>query len=129
MLSCYYYIEVLWAFCPSQVDYCMKLIIAIVNKDDASDVSQALTRARYSVTKLATTGGFLMAGNITLLIGTQEEKVDRAIEIIREHSRRRTEIVPSTATYGIGVSASKPLKVDIGGATIFVVDVDRFEKV
>ena len=107
----------------------MKLIIAIINKDDAADVSGALTKARYSVTKLATTGGFLMSGNITLLIGTREENVDRAIEIIKQHSKQRTEIVPSTATYGIGVAASQPLEVDIGGATIFVVDVDKYIKI
>ena len=60
----------------------MKLIIAIINKEDSSEVSQALTKARYSVTKLATTGGFLMAGNITLMIGTENDKVDHAIEVI-----------------------------------------------
>ena len=106
----------------------MKLILAIVNKEDSTVVSQALTKARYSVTKLATTGGFLMSGNITLIIGTEDEKVERAIEIIKDHSRQRKEIVPSTATYGIGVTTSFPLEVTVGGATIFVLDVDRFEK-
>lgn len=107
----------------------MKLIIAIINKEDSSEVSQALTKARYSVTKLATTGGFLMAGNITLMIGTENDKVDHAIEVIAKHSQQRTEIVPSTATYGIGVTTAFPLEVTVGGATIFVVDVERFEKV
>ncbi len=106
----------------------MKLIIAIISKEDAPEVSAALTKARFSVTKLATTGGFLMAGNITLLIGTQAEKVDDAIKIIQEFSQQRTEVVPSTATYGIGVSTAFPLEVTIGGATIFVLDVERFEK-
>ena len=107
----------------------MKLIIAIINKDDSSEVSSALTEEGYTVTRLATTGGFLMSGNITLLIGTEEEKVDRVIDIISRNSKQRTEVVPSTATYGIGVGASQPLKVDVGGATIFVVDVDRYIKV
>lgn len=107
----------------------MKLIFAIINKEDSSEVSQALTKAKFSVTKLATTGGFLMAGNITLIIGTQNEKVDEVIKIIEKHSQQRTEIVPSTATYGIGVTTAFPLEVTVGGATIFVVDVERFEKV
>ncbi len=106
----------------------MKLIIAIISKEDAPEVSSALTKARFSVTKLATTGGFLMAGNITLLIGTQAEKVDEVIGIIQQYSQQRTEVVPSTATYGIGVSTAFPLEVTIGGATIFVLDVERFEK-
>ena len=107
----------------------MKLIFAIINKEDATEVSQALTRAKFSVTKLATTGGFLMAGNITLIIGTQDEKVDEVIKIIESHSQKRQEIVPSTATYGIGVTTAFPLEVTVGGATIFVVNVERFEKV
>ncbi len=106
----------------------MKLIIAIVNKDDASEVSRALTSERYSVTKLATSGGFLLANNVTLLTGTEDEKVDRAIEIISEHSRRRTETVPSTTTYGMGMTTPIPLEVSVGGATVFVLDIERFEK-
>lgn len=107
----------------------MKLIFAIINKEDATEVSQSLTKAKFSVTKLATTGGFLMSGNITLIIGTQDEKVDEVIKIIEAHSQKRQEIVPSTATYGIGVTTAFPLEVTVGGATIFVVNVERFEKV
>ena len=56
----------------------MKMITAIVNKKDAGDVCDALAQARYTFTKMATTGGFLKAGNVTLLIGTDDEKVDEA---------------------------------------------------
>ena len=107
----------------------MKLILAIINKEDSQEVSHALTKEKYSVTKLATQGGFLMSGNITLIIGTEEEKVDHAIEIIKDHSRQRKEIVPSTATYGIGVTTAFPLEVTVGGATIFVLNVEDFIKV
>ncbi len=106
----------------------MKLVLAIISKEDANDVSMALTKAKFSVTKLATTGGFLMAGNITLIIGTQDEKVDEVISIIEKYSHQRTEVVPATATYGIGVATAFPLEVTVGGATIFVLNVDRFEK-
>ena len=58
----------------------MKLIIAIVNRDDASAVTQTLTKNGFSSTRLSTTGGFLMAGNVTLLIGVDEEKVQTAID-------------------------------------------------
>ena len=61
----------------------MKLIFAIVNNDDAPSVSSALTKSGYSVTKLATTGGFLKVGNTTFLIGVDEQKVDAVLEIIR----------------------------------------------
>jgi len=106
----------------------MKLILAIVSNDDASAVSSALTSENYSVTRLATTGGFLRAGNTTMIVGTEDDKVDKCIEIIGNESKRRTEIVPSAASYDIGRYASFPVEVQVGGATIFVLDVEQFHK-
>lgn len=106
----------------------MKLITAIVNKEDSKTVSSELIKAGFAVTRLSTTGGFLLAGNTTLLIGTEDEKVDNCISIIAEFSRQRTEIVPSTASYGVGVTTAFPLEVTVGGATVFVTNVERFEK-
>ena len=105
----------------------MKLIIAIISKDDRGDVTHELISAKYSVTKIPTTGGFLSAGNVTLLVGTEREKVDTAIEIIKKNSRMRKELVPVTAAECIGF-VSLPVEVCVGGATIFVVDVDKFIK-
>ena len=65
----------------------MKLIYAIVSSDDSSSVSGALTQNGFFATKLASTGGFLMAGNTTFLICTDDENVDRVISIIAEHSK------------------------------------------
>ena len=101
----------------------MKMITAIVNKEDANAVCNALTKGGFSVTKLSTTGGFL-----TLLIGTDDEKVDKCIELIASCSKQRKEVVPSTASYGIGVTTAYPLEVTVGGATVFVTNVERFEK-
>ena len=107
----------------------MKLILAILSNDDSPVASNALNKNGFSVTKLATTGGFLRAGNTTLIIGCEDEKVEAAIDIIKEYSSKRTEIVPSTASYDIGRYASFPVEVTVGGATIFVLDVAQFLKV
>lgn len=107
----------------------MKLIIAIVSNDDSHSLSNALTKENFNVTKLATTGGFLKIGNTTLLIGTEDDLVNKAIDIIKEESKQRTELVPSTASYDIGRFASFPVEVTVGGATIFVVDVEKFMKI
>ena len=104
----------------------MKLILAILSNDDSPVASNALNKNGFSVTKLATTGGFLRAGNTTLIIGCEDEKVEAAIDIIKEYSSKRTEIVPSTASYDIG---RFPVEVTVGGATIFVLDVAQFLKV
>ncbi|MEG1942410.1 MAG: cyclic-di-AMP receptor [Angelakisella sp.] len=107
----------------------MKLILAIVSNDDSGKLSNELTKAKYSVTRLATTGGFLMSGNTTLLVGTDDEKVEAAIAIIGENSKKRTKMVPSTASFGAGMYAGMPVEVAVGGATIFVIDVEQFKKV
>ena len=106
----------------------MKMITAIVNNEDSGAVCHALTKGGFSVTRLSTTGGFLMAGNMTLLIGTEDEKVDACIGLIASCSKQRVEVVPSTASYGIGVTTAYPLEVTVGGATAFVTNVERFEK-
>lgn len=107
----------------------MKLIFAVVNGDDSHAVSKALTKNGFFATKLASTGGFLSAGNTTFLICTDNEKVDNVIELISAKSHKRKQFVPSGTSYGIGTYTSFPVEVSVGGATIFVTDVERFEKV
>ena len=106
----------------------MKLVLAIVSHDDAHNVIHTLTREGFSVTKLATTGGFLMAGNTTILIGVSDEKVDDAIEIIKRTSRSRKQAVPTVTEPGMAIHSTMPVEVNVGGATIFVLNIDRFEK-
>lgn len=107
----------------------MKLILAIINRDDAGAVTQNLTRRGFSSTKLATTGGFLMSGNATILVGVDEEKVSEAIAVIKEKSHSRRQLIPSTTEVTCGYYPSIPVEVTVGGATIFVVDIERFERV
>lgn len=106
----------------------MKLIIAIVSGDDSSKVSRALTKANFSVTRLSTTGGFLMAGNTTFLIGTESERVDDLIETLRANCKTRKQMVPTSASYGVGMFSSMPIEVQVGGATVFILDVEQFIK-
>ena len=86
----------------------MKLVLAIVSNDDASAVTSALTKNNFYMTLLSTTGGFLRAGNTTLIVGTDDDLVDKCIDVIGSEAKRRTEIVPSTASYDIGRYASFP---------------------
>lgn len=106
----------------------MKMVFAIVNKDDSGDVLDALTQNGFSVTKLATTGGFLSAGNTTLICGTDDDKVDQVIGIIEENSKSRKQVVP-VASMGTAMYSPFPVEVTVGGATIFVLNIERFEKV
>ena len=106
----------------------MKLVLAIVSNDDSSSVSNALNKENFQVTRLATTGGFLRAGNTTLIIGVDDAKVEDCLKIIETECSKRTEVVPSTASYDIGRYASFPVEVQVGGATVFILEVAQFHK-
>ena len=108
--------------------YNMKLILAIISTDDSKACISALNKASFHVTRLATTGGFLSSGNTTLLIGCENSDVDRVIEIIGGESQRRKEAVPSTISTDMSNLVSYPIEVEVGGATIFVMNVEDFKK-
>ncbi len=107
----------------------MKMVMAIINADDAHTVVSNLTKANFSVTKLATTGGFLKTGNTTVLIGIEDEQLDEVLGIINKYSHSRKQLVPATSEFGMGMIPTVPVEVSVGGATIFVMDVERFEKI
>ena len=77
----------------------MKLLIVIVNKDDGSVVQSSLTSEGYSVTRLATSGGFLKSGNTTFLIGVENDRVSACIDLIGQCSRKRTQMMPNYSGY------------------------------
>ena len=107
----------------------MKLVLAIINNDDSMAVTSALTKEKYMVTKLSTTGGFLLTGNTTLLIGSDDDKVERVEKIIHEFSKARTTVQSSNNSLGKGLANNgiEP-EVHVGGATVFVLSVDRMSK-
>jgi len=108
----------------------VKLVIAIVQGEDAGQTVQALNSAGVSVTRLASSGGFLQQGNATLLIGVDDERVDLVLRVVRENCRQRehylTPMPPMVEPSEILMPF--PVEVQVGGATIFVVNVEQFEK-
>ena len=108
----------------------MKLILAIINSEDATRVIRSLTQDGFSVTKLATTGGFLSTGNVTIITGVEDERVEEAIGIIRDKSESRRQSIPSIPESGVGrFFDTAMVEVTVGGATIFVLSLDHFEKI
>ena len=83
----------------------MKLIIAIINYDDAGSVIESLSKSGFSSTRLSTTGGFLLAGNVTLLIGVEDKQVQEAIDIIRVFAEKGSRLAVSDA--GCGAACCK----------------------
>lgn len=109
----------------------MKLILAIVHNDDSVLVSSSLTKSGFHVTKMASTGGFLMSGNTTFIMGVEDGEVDRAIELISKYSKKRTQAVSGDMAFATGNinSSSIPVEVQVGGGTILVLNIERFERV
>lgn len=108
----------------------MKLILAIISDEDSNPVISELGKEGFGVTKLCSTGGFLRSGNTTIMVGADEEKVPEVIDIIRRKCKTRKKAVPNLdMPGGAGVmSMAFPVEVTVGGATVFVLNVERFEK-
>ncbi|HJV44670.1 MAG TPA: cyclic-di-AMP receptor [Bacillota bacterium] len=106
----------------------MKMVIAVIQDRDWVTLSKELTTHGYGVTKLSSTGGFLRQGNTTIMIGTADEQVDAVLELIRTHCRKKD--VPMTL-YPSNITdlniLSPSVSVTVGGATIFVMNVEKFE--
>lgn len=106
----------------------MKLILAIINNDDCHAVLGEITRSGLTATKLSTSGGFLKAGNATLLVGAEDDKVSEIIEIIKRFSSKRTQFMETSPSYTNEAFISMPVEITVGGATVFVLDVEQFYK-
>ena len=109
----------------------MKLIIAIIQDEDASRLISELMTADYRVTKLATTGGFLRSGNTTLLVGVEDDKLNDALDVVEKvcKSRKQIAAAPTPVSGNTGMFMPLPMEVTVGGATIFVLDVEQFKKI
>lgn len=106
-----------------------KLLVIIASNDDADALIRKLVERGYPATKVSSTGGFLKRGNATIFSGVEADDVDRVIAIIRSECRARAEMVPVPSLPLPGSMApSAPKQVRVGGAIVFVLPVERFEK-
>lgn len=108
----------------------MKLAITVIHDRDKNRISESLLKSNFKFTKLASTGGFLREGNVTFLIGVDERRLDELLEVIAENCKTRDQyanFVPPDAG-AIGVFMPSPVKVQVGGAVVFVINVERFER-
>jgi len=108
-----------------------KLVVAVIQDKDSVKLMESLVDSGYRATKLASTGGFLKAGNTTMLIGVEQEQVEGVVSIIRSVCKSREKMVTTMSPIGGAVESYVPYPVEVivGGATIFVLDVERFEHV
>ena len=108
----------------------MKLVTAIVHNEDAAALVDALLEKEYRATRVNSSGGFLKQGNATILVGVEDNQVDAVLELISANCHSRKQFVnPMPPIMEPGeFFMPYPLEVEVGGATVFVVPVDRYER-
>lgn len=108
----------------------MKMVMAVVQDKDSPRLAQNLVKQGIRATKLASTGGFLHAGNTTFMIGVDDDKVQEVLELIRTSCRSREQVVTPMSPMGSQLESyvPYPVTVQVGGATVFVLDIQRFEQ-
>lgn len=109
----------------------MKLILAVVQAEDVDACADALTGAGFVCTRFASHGGFLDSDNCTLMVGVDDVQVAEVVGILSRRAQRRVQMVESALPFTGGPLAplSPPMDVEVGGATVFVLPLDRFEKI
>ena len=108
----------------------MKLVVAVVHNEDAGVLVDALLEREFRATRLHSSGGFLKQTNATVMLGVEDDQVDAVLDIVRESCQARTQIVnPMPPIMEPGeFFMPYPLEVEVGGATVFVLPVERFER-
>lgn len=109
----------------------MKLIVAIVHNEDAGVLVDALLEREFRATRLHSSGGFLKQSNATILVGVDDAKVDDVVALVRDNCRARTQTVsPIPPIMEPGeFFMPYPLEVEVGGAVVFVLPIERFERI
>ncbi|AJC96975.1 cyclic-di-AMP receptor [Staphylococcus hyicus] len=108
----------------------MKMIIAIVQDQDSQELSDRLVENNFRATKLASTGGFLRAGNTTFLSGVDDNRVNDILEVISQTCGNREQLVSPITPMGGSADSyiPYPVEVEVGGATVFVMPVESFHQ-
>ncbi len=105
-------------------------MFAVVQTKDVESCADALTAAGFVCTRFATHGGFLDSSNCTLMLGVDDAQVDEVIDILGQRGRRRVELLEAALplTGGLTPMLAPSVDVEVGGATVFVLPLDRLEK-
>jgi uncharacterized protein YaaQ len=106
-----------------------KLIVVITSNEEADALIPKLVERGFPATKVSSTGGFLRRGNATIFSGVEARHLDAVMSVIREECKARTEYLPAQALpFPESIYPAEPVEVRVGGAIVFVLPVERFEK-
>ncbi len=107
----------------------MKMVFLVVQDDDVQKLIKDLVKNDFRVTKLPSTGGFLKRGSTTVFLGIEDHDIARLKEIISKNCKMRTEVMPSIPVISQGIlTTSEPIEINVGGAVMFVVNLEELAK-
>jgi uncharacterized protein YaaQ len=108
----------------------MKLILAVIQNEDQDVLAAAMEAEGLSVTRIGSSGGFLRASNVTLMMAVEDRQVERVLILLGKHCRRRTKHL---RPWSPGVEARErfpgAIPIEVGGAAVFILDIERMEKI
>jgi uncharacterized protein YaaQ len=108
----------------------MKLIIAVLQHEDEEAFVRALEEASIGSTRIGSSGGFLRASNVTMMIAVTDEQVDVVLNLLNKHCKRRTRhLYPLLPNLEARERFLGSIPVEVGGATVFILPVERMEKI
>jgi uncharacterized protein YaaQ len=107
-----------------------RLVMMIVSDTDADALQERLVQEHYPVTKVGSTGGFLRRGSVTIFSGVAQAQVEAVTAIVNEVCHARREFVPvNTLPFiGDGAYTAEPVEVRVGGAIVFVLPIEQFQR-
>ncbi|KRN76098.1 cyclic-di-AMP receptor [Weissella minor] len=107
----------------------MKMVTAVVQDQDAAKLGKALVKAGFGATRLASTGGFLRAGSTTFMIGIDDDRLDEVLDVIKHSAKKRDQVMTLAFSMDtVESTVAAPMEVEIGGAIVFVQNVEQFHQ-
>jgi uncharacterized protein YaaQ len=108
----------------------MKLMLAVIQKEDEDALVDALEQDNFGATRIGSSGGFLRASNVTLMIAVDDQRAERVLVLLRQHCKRRTKhLNPMLPSLEARERFLGSVPIDVGGATVFVLNLERMEKI
>ena len=106
----------------------MKLIIAVINKEDKDLTEKKLTEKQYMLTEIGSTGGFLKQKNVSLMLCIPDESLDEVLDILKTTAGRRMTKAFYPASVALHGAVSEEYETEVGGCAVFIMDSARMEK-
>ena len=114
---------------PESEEKTVKLVLAVIQNEDENALMHAMETRGLGVTRIGSSGGFLRANNVTLMLAVEDDQLEHALDLLKKYCRRRTRQLRPSAT-GAEARARFPgaVPIQVGGAAVFVLDLERMER-